>query len=194
MDKELTTVIFVRHALPEFNEDDRNRPLTEEGRRDSRIVLETLRDRYVLGFVSSPYRRSIETILEASYFFDMGIHTDERLRERKVGERFPDRLRERWADFSFAEPGGECLQSVQDRNVAALQDILREYAGKIVVVGTHGTALSTILHYYDPSFGADDFLRIVSWMPYIVELTFDGEQLVGKKELGYVDKSESKII
>ena len=64
--------------------------------------------------------------------------------------------------------------------------MLSEYSGKTVVIGTHGTALSTILNYYDNSFGLNDFLRIVSWMPYIVELTFDGENLIEKKELAYV--------
>ena len=63
--------------------------------------------------------------------------------------------------------------------------MLADYAGKTVVIGTHGTALATILNYYDNSFGLDDFMRIVGWMPYIIELTFDGERLVDKKELAY---------
>ena len=64
--------------------------------------------------------------------------------------------------------------------------MLADYAGKTVVIGMHGTALATILNYYDNSFGLDDFMRIVGWMPYIIELTFDGERLVDKKELAYV--------
>lgn len=54
------------------------------------------------------------------------------------------------------------------------------------MIGTHGTALATILNSYDNSFGLDDFMRIVGWMPYIIELTFDGERLLDKKELAYV--------
>ena len=60
------------------------------------------------------------------------------------------------------------------------------------VIGTHGTALSTILNYYDPSFGVDDFLRIIDWMPYIVELSFIGHELIEKKELAHIYKEYQK--
>ena len=56
------------------------------------------------------------------------------------------------------------------------------------MIGTHGTALSTILNYYDRGFGLDDFLRIVSWMPYIIELNFEDNKLISKYELAHVDK------
>ncbi|MCR5005970.1 MAG: histidine phosphatase family protein [Clostridiales bacterium] len=187
--KTFTTVIFVRHAQAVQNEDDRNRPLTEAGLKDAGIVLETLRGRDIHVFASSPYQRSLQTILETSRYFDLPIFTDERFRERKVGTDEPSMLKNRWADFSFAEKDGECLQHVQDRNIAALQALLHEHAGKTIVVGTHGTALSTILHYYDPTFDVNGFLRIVDWMPYIVELVFEGDRLVSKKELAHVDKA-----
>ena len=44
---------------------------------------------------------------------------------------------------------------------------------KDIVIGTHGTALSTILNFYDNNFGCEDFLRIIDWMPYIIELDFE---------------------
>jgi 2,3-bisphosphoglycerate-dependent phosphoglycerate mutase len=75
---------------------------------------------------------------------------------------------------------------VQARNIEALKEVLAKYAGETVVIGTHGTALSTILNYYDKSFGLSDFLRIVGWMPYVVELTFEGDKLVAKKDLAHV--------
>jgi 2,3-bisphosphoglycerate-dependent phosphoglycerate mutase len=97
-------------------------------------------------------------------------------------------FRKRWADLSFCEPDGECLQSVMDRNMAALNDILDKHKGENVMVGTHGTALSTILHYFDNSFGVEGFLRIINYMPYIIRLGFEGRELVEKEELLIVDK------
>ncbi len=35
-------------------------------------------------------------------------------------------------------------------------------------------ALSAILGHYDPSFGCEDFFRFMNWMPYIIELDFEG--------------------
>ena len=36
-----TKIIFVRHAKAQYGEDDRTRPLTEEGLRNRAIVVET---------------------------------------------------------------------------------------------------------------------------------------------------------
>ena len=190
----ITTVIFVRHAqsLHPYS-DDRTRPLTDAGMSDRSIVLDTLKDRHIDEFLCSPYKRSIDTIKDAADFFGMDIKTDERFRERESGKNASAVLDKRWADFSFAEEGGENLASVQKRNMEAFLEVLQKYEGKTVVIGTHGTALSTILNYYDNSFGLKDFLRIVNWMPYIVEFSFDGESLIGKKELAHVEKAYQRI-
>jgi 2,3-bisphosphoglycerate-dependent phosphoglycerate mutase len=188
---KITRVIFVRHAqsLHPYS-DDRTRPLTAAGLRDRGIVLDILKNRPVDAFLCSPYQRSMDTIRPAADFFGMEIRTDERFRERQSGMDASGMLEKRWADFSFAEQGGESLGSVQQRNMDALKEVLSSYEGKTVVIGTHGTALSTILNHYDPSFDLAGFLRIVRWMPYIVELAFEGESLIGKTELGHVEKQD----
>ena len=184
---QTTKIIFVRHAQADYGVDDRIRPLTEDGLKSREVVVDTLKDFHIDAFLSSPYKRSRDTIQTAADHFGMPIETDERFRERQVGTWDDGWLEKRWADFSCAEEGGECLSSVQKRNIEALQDVLAKYAGKTVVIGTHGTALSTILNYYDSSFGLDDFLKIVGWRPYIIELTFEGDKLIGKKDLAHVD-------
>ena len=190
----ITRVIFVRHAqsLHPYS-DDRTRPLTDAGLRDRGIVLDILKNRPVDAFLCSPYRRSMDTIRPAADFFGMEIRTDERFRERQSGMDASGMLEKRWADFSFAEEGGESLGSVQQRNMEALKEVLSSYEGKTIVIGTHGTALSTILNYYDRSFGVESFLRIVRWMPYIVELAFEGESFIEKTELGHVEKQDQAI-
>lgn len=188
----ITKIIFVRHAQSLYGEDDRIRPLTESGLKNREVVLETLKDIHIDAFLSSPYKRSIDTIRTAADYFGMSIRTDERFRERKVGTWENGWLEKRWGDFSCAEEDGECLASVQERNVEALKEVLSAYTGKTVVIGTHGTALSTILNYYDNSFELSDFMRIVNWMPYIVELTFDGDKLLHKRELAYVTTQADK--
>lgn len=162
-----TKIIFVRHAqsLHPYS-DDRTRPLTHEGLEDRSIVKEILKDRQIDAYLSSPFKRSVNTIKTAADLFGMEIKTDERFRERQAGADAYAMRRKRWEDHLYAEEGGECLESVQKRNIEALEDVLRLYEGKTVVIGTHGTALSCILNYYDKSFGMDDFMRIVNWMPY----------------------------
>lgn len=193
----MTRVYFVRHAQPECDyEDDRTRPLTAEGREDAKAILAFFRnmemsgDKKIDGFYCSPYRRSMDTIAETAAFSGKEIITDERLRERQKG---PDgnvhgMFQKRWADHNYHEEGGESLRMVQERSIAALEDILRANEDKNIVIGTHGTALSTILHYYDNSYDCDSFLRIIDWMPYIVELDFEGMEFVGKKEHLHIEK------
>jgi len=157
---------------------------------DRKVVLDFLRDKGVDVFYCSPYRRSLDTIREAAEYYGKSIHTDERLRERETapGGNNRELFQKRWADFDWHEPGGESLRSVQERNMAALTEILEENRDKTIVIGTHGTALSTILHLCDPSFNCGSFLRIIDWMPYIVELDFDGTRFLTKTEHVHVEK------
>lgn len=187
----MTKVFFVRHAQPEHNHaDDRTRPLTAEGLADTKIVLETLKDKEIDVFYCSPYIRSVSTIQETADYYKMNIHTDERLREREKG---PDgnnhgMFQKRWEDHEYHEDGGESIGMVQGRNMEALKEILEENRGKNIVIGTHGTALSTIMNYYNSEFGCSDFLRIIDWMPYIIEMDFEGQELIAIREHAYIEK------
>ena len=65
----MTRVYFVRHAQPEHDwEEDRTRLLTEEGKKDSAIVLGFLKDKKIDAFYCSPYKRSMDTIAETADF------------------------------------------------------------------------------------------------------------------------------
>lgn len=140
--------------------------MTKEGKKDSAVVLEFLMDKKIDAFYCSPYKRSMDSIADAAAFFGKEIITDERLREREKG---PDgnnhgMFQKRWADHDYHEEGGESIAMVQNRNIEVLNKILSDNTDKDIVLGTHGTALSTILNFYDNSFGCEDFLRIIDWM------------------------------
>lgn len=191
----MTKVYFVRHAQPEHTwQEDRTRPLTKEGRRDCSIVLDFLRDKNIDAFYCSPYKRSMDTIADAAAYFGKEIITDERLRERERGSGYNvlrsshEVFQKQWADHDWRQNGGESVAMVQNRNMEALDEILSHHADGEIVVGTHGVALSSILNFYDPEFGCDDFLRIIDWMPYIIELDFEEGRLTGKYEHCHVEK------
>lgn len=188
---QITKIYFVRHAQPEHMwEDDRTRPLTAEGSKDAQIVTEFLKDNGIDVFYSSPYKRSYDTIAAAAALYNKDIITDERLREREKGINGNQHgmFEKRWADHDYCEENGESINMVQQRNMEAITEILKNNKSKKVVVATHGTALSTILNFYYPEFGCKDFLRIIDWMPYIIELDFDGDRLLSVKEHCHVEK------
>lgn len=187
----MTKVYFVRHAQPEHSwEDDRTRPLTSEGKTDSEQVVEFFKDKQIDVFYCSPYKRSIDTIKKTAELFGKNIILDERLREREKGKdgNNLEMFRKRWEDKDFHEDGGESIYEVQKRNIEALNEILDKNEDKTIVIGTHGTALSSILNYYNSDFGCDDFLRIIDWMPYIIELNFDKKKFINSCEHLYVHK------
>ncbi len=41
--------------------------------------------------------------------------------------------------------------------------------------------------FFNPQFGYDDFIRIAAWMPYVIELDFEGQKLILVVEHGYAD-------
>ncbi len=175
--RAMTTLYFVRHAKPDLSEHiDETRPLTEQGLQERELVTEYLLDKGVDTVFSSPYKRAVDTVKHFADAKGLPIHLVDDFRERKVDnvwvEDFTSFTRKQWDNFGFKLSGGESLQEVQDRNVRALNQLLSRHNGKVCVVGSHGTALCTIIHYYDHAYGYKDFEQIRKLMPWIVKFDF----------------------
>lgn len=187
----MTKVFFVRHAEPEHSwKEDRTRPLTKDGKNDSKRLLGFFMDKKIDAFYCSPYKRSIDTIAEVAEFYRIKIITDERFREREKGPNGNEygMFQKRWNDFDYHEDGGESINMLQKRNIDALMEILNKNKGLNIVIGTHGTALSSILNCFYQDFRCDAFLRIIDWMPYVIELDFEDNKCIKKIEHFYVQK------
>lgn len=184
----MKTIYFVRHCIPDISvREDKIRPLTEQGRRDALRLTEFFREIPVDRVVSSPYLRAIDTVKGIAEQRGLPVDTDADLRERAVGgwvEDFDAFARSQWADMDFALPGGESLNQVAKRNLAALERLLAHPASNIVV-GTHGTALSTLIRAHDESYGYDDFKRIQNVMPWVVKFTFEDGRFVRWEEVSF---------
>lgn len=176
----MTNIYFVRHAEPNYeNHNDRLRELTEKGLRDRETVTEYLADKNIHTVLSSPYRRAVDTVKHFADEQGLEIELVEDFREQKVAgvwiEDFNAFAQRQWTDFDYRLEGGECLREVQQRNIAALNNVLLRYEGKNVAIGSHGVAVSTILHSFHPSFAYTDYRRIQPVMPLIVSLSFKGQ-------------------
>ncbi len=184
----MTTVYFVRHARPNYdNHDDLTRELTEQGLRDRMKVVEALKNVPIHAVLSSPYKRAVDTVQPLADRRGVTVLTDADFRERKVGdgwlEDFTAFAKAQWADFDYALEHGESLRQVQTRNLAALERVLEAYDGKTVAIGSHGTALSTLMEYYAPGFGYAGFDRIRGVMPWVVRFAFEGKTCMEVKEI-----------
>lgn len=174
----MTTVYFVRHAEPNYNNhDDMSRELTNKGLQDRKLVTDFLSDKHIDVILSSPYKRAVDTVCDFAKTVNLDIEIIEDFKERRIESEwiadYNKFCRKQWKNFDYKLSDGESLKEVQSRNIVALNSVLETYNGKNIVIGSHGTALSTIINYYDKTFGYSDFEKIKNLMPWIVKFTFE---------------------
>ena len=178
----MTTVYLIRHA-----ESDRSfrkgsiRPLTEKGREDAEKLVGVFRDIEIDRIYSSPYKRALDTVSPLADSRGLGITTVDDFRERRSDTAqtmaMEELIARQWKDYSFTLSDGECYGDVQRRNLRSLRCVVAENEGCTLVIGTHGVAMCTILHYFSP-INTKELKRILLTTPFVVRIRFDGQQLV----------------
>jgi probable phosphoglycerate mutase len=149
---------FVRHGTTEWNREGRlqgqlDTQLTEEGRKQAVKLGESLRGGPWQGLVASDLTRARVTAeLIAEHAGIPLLRTDARLREKSFGELEGTTTEERiarWgADWRSLDLGQESDESVWNRWLVFFEQVLlREYAGKQLLVVTHGAYIGRILQY-----------------------------------------------
>ncbi|GHU33115.1 phosphoglycerate mutase [Spirochaetia bacterium] len=176
-----TEVYFIRHAESDISiKNDMERPLTNDGKNNSIKIVEKFNKIIFENIYSSPYKRTIQTIEPLAKRQNKEIIIIDDFRERKIGNVWIDNFEEfskrQWENFNYKLDNGESLFEVQKRNIKNLEKILLKNKGEIIAIGTHGTALSTIINYYNRNFGYEDFKQLVPIMPYIVRFAFEEDK------------------
>ncbi|MCL1823726.1 MAG: histidine phosphatase family protein [Oscillospiraceae bacterium] len=187
----MTTIYFIRHAQSDYSvRDAQTRPLTEKGLADRVSATAFLSDKNIDKVLSSPFKRAVDTVADFAEKFGFEIETIDDFRERRsdldklrTDEDFSDFMKKQWADFSYTMSDGECLAEVQERNIAALEKVLINYKDKNIVIGTHGTALSVIINYYDNTYGYEDFMEMVDKLPWAVKMTFSENRCINIEKI-----------
>ena len=182
-----TNIYFVRHAQSDNTvREDFTRPLTKRGMMDTKKVTSALIDKDISSIYSSPFIRTLDTVRDFANVIGKEIITIDDFRERNVGlwvEDFKAYSKRQWEDFDFRLENGESLGEVQKRNISVLLSVLKENLGKNIVIATHGTALSTIINYFNPNYGYDDFWSIIDKMPYILCFSFTSMDFAHMEEI-----------
>lgn len=175
------TIYLIRHAEPNYNNhQDDERELTAKGLQDCQLLLDYFKDITIDRIYSSPFKRTLQTIDELAKEKNLPIQIKENFRERKIDDVWIDDFntfsQRQWQDFNYKLAKGESLQEVQDRNIQQLQEILKKQETSIII-SSHGTAISTILNYYDHQFAFDNFQAIKQLMPFLATLSFENGKL-----------------
>jgi len=160
--EDVTRLILVRHGEQQPREpgasEATDRPLSEQGRRQARLVGERFSTEHVDVVYSSPLSRALDTAVEIARHHRMQPQVVQDLREIEVFRDLPaDRpasdvlspallagltermVRERrWDIYPFSEPSFDFRKRV----VNAIEAILAESESKSVVVACHGGVIN----------------------------------------------------
>ena len=157
-----TRVYLIRHAQAEGNIERRfqghtDADITTTGEKQLEYLKKRCAEyRFDVAY-SSPLKRAKKTALAAIGDRELELRIEPRLIEMNIGElenvpyaeltvRFAEDYR-LWTNepYRFAAPGGETMKQVYDRTYAAITDIVRENAGKNILVVSHGCAMRAML-------------------------------------------------
>ena len=162
----ITTIYFVRHGEAVGNRDRifhgyYDSQLTPDGREQAKRTAEEMQKYDIDVIISSDLTRAYDT---AAYIADgrgLDIITTPALREINGGgwENVPwDQLHSRYPQemddwlnnmHVLQMPGGESSIAFWERLVNEIELITEKYEGKKICIVTHGTAIKTLMCYFD---------------------------------------------
>ncbi|WP_454190728.1 histidine phosphatase family protein [Paenibacillus sp. Marseille-Q7038] len=157
-----THIYMVRHAESiHIHGEERSRGLTEKGLGYAKYVADVFADLQIDAVVSSPYKRAVQTVQYVADQKKLPIKEYENLRERSIiGNEYEEKwevilqaIEKSFDDKDYSLHGGESTKQAQERSIPTLELLLEQYAGKHVIMGTHGNMMTIMMNYYDSNYG-----------------------------------------
>lgn len=185
-----TLIYMVRHGeSPKLEGNERTRGLTDKGKKAAKRLSERLRDEEIDVFFSSPYLRAVMTLEELAANADKEIQTRENLKELVFSNEdgiMPDHelyplVSRMFTDRNLRSPGGESAAECQSRAVAVLEELLMQYGGKKIAIGTHGAVMALMMEHYDARYNLDFLLKTSK--PDVYKMSFDQGRLIEVERL-----------
>ena len=184
-----TTIYMIRHAKSPFAVgQELTRELSTQGLIDAKKVADIMDNKKIDLIVSSPYKRAIQTIEEIATNKDIEIIVYEELRERQLKGAFKltedeiyQAIKTSFEDIDFQLTEGDSVRDVQYRAIPVIKNLLNNYKGKTIIIGTHGNVMTIIMNYFDKAYGYE-FWKNTS-KPDIYKLVFSGENLLSVHRL-----------
>ena len=159
----MTRIILVRHGETPWNVEGRYQgqediPLSERGLEQARLLAEGLRDIHIDAAVASPLKRSFVTCKTSADLHGIEVEIDERLTEinhgswegcyaKDIQAKYPEAflLWHTKPHLVHMPDGGECLEDVRKRAMAAMEDIVERFPNMTVLEAAHDAVNRAIL-------------------------------------------------
>ena len=172
-----TRLILVRHGQTEWNRVERFRgradvPLNETGLAQAEATGRRIAAEWQPAAVySSPLSRAFKTAEAIANHFDLPVQTHPGLTDMDYGEwqgLTPEEVKERWPEQHDAWfhapqlariPGGETLDNLRTRGLAAVNELSVKHHGQVIVLVGH-TVINRIILLAVLRLGNDRFWRL----------------------------------
>jgi probable phosphoglycerate mutase len=160
-----TRLLLLRHGQTSYTVEKRfsgsgvDPGLNERGRWEAEQVAPSIASRWEIDAVlTSPLRRAAETARTVAKALGRTVAADDGFRECEFGawdgftfaevkERWPAELEAWLGSTAVAPPGGESLDAVAARIAAARERVVKEFAGRTVLVVTHVTPIKLLVQF-----------------------------------------------
>jgi broad specificity phosphatase PhoE len=172
-----TTVILVRHGQTEWNRVERFRgradvPLNQTGLDQAAVTGKRIAATWKpVAFYASPLSRAIRTAEAAARHFDLPVIVFEGLADIDYGQwqgLTPEQARQKWPQDVEAWyelphmariPGGESLEQLRKRAMAAIAELVGRHPGETIVLVGH-TVINRVILLGVLGLGNDRFWHI----------------------------------
>ncbi len=158
------TYYFLRHGEALSNREEfvsswpetRDNPLTKKGKREVERAAVRLKKEHIDLIFSSDLERTRETAELVGRALRKPVRYDKRLREHATG-LYNGKSREEWiaqftdyaSQYRVTPEGGENLCEVKDRMMRFITALEKKYAGKRILVVSHGNPITVALTAYE---------------------------------------------
>ncbi|MGB7574621.1 MAG: histidine phosphatase family protein [Thermodesulfobacteriota bacterium] len=150
----MTSIYLVRHGQTAWNKEEifRGRtdiPLDETGLKQAELVGQYFKGMEIYGIYSSPLSRAWQTAQKVAQFHDLKVQPLQGILDMSFGNwegRPHQEIREsdsntyrQWVETPHLVrlPGGESLDDVRVRAMAAVEELIRNHPGKTLILVTH---------------------------------------------------------
>jgi broad specificity phosphatase PhoE len=159
-----TKLILIRHGESEsniegrFNRTAKGTNLTEEGKRQSELVANRLKDKKIDILYTSPTNRTLQTTEIINKYLNLEVNIEEDLKERDYGIlsgqprkniKLPDNLREinvkRVTEEDFKIPQGESFTELKERVIKIINKIIEKHKNKTILIIAHGNVVRSLV-------------------------------------------------
>ncbi len=173
----MTRIVLVRHGQTEWNRVERFRgradvPLNETGLAQAEATGKRVAVEWQPSAIyASPLSRAVKTAAAIARHFDLPVQIHHGIADIDYGQwqgLTPDEVKERWPEIHHAWysaphtmriPGGETLDDLRTRGMAAVKELAVRHAGQTIVLVGH-TVINRIILLGALGLGNERFWRL----------------------------------